>query len=310
MAEVKDPMIEEADPSSRAIRDSIRRTRAQMDATVEAIEEKLSPGELAHEAWSLLRGGSGSSVNRIWRIARQHPMPAAIISVGLGWMVYESARADDGEASARYARRPPGGEPEARTADEPGVGQSAAGSALHRTGELAGQARDVASGVAGSVREQASELGHQASELGSETRRSMQRARAGFRDTLQDQPLVVGAAVLAAGVLAGLLLPSTPIEDEVMGTTRDSLIDEVRGLGQDVLEKGKQVATAAADSARQGEGQGPSGEAIADKARSVGRDAVEAVPSETQQPGGAPEAPKPQPGQAQPMPQPPRHRAA
>ena len=108
MAEVKDPITGSDTRTSRQIRDDIRRRRAQMDATVEAIEEKLTPGELVHEAWSLLRGGSGSSVNRIWRIAKQLPMPAAMIGLGLGWMAYESAGGNELDTSrTRYGARYP-----------------------------------------------------------------------------------------------------------------------------------------------------------------------------------------------------------
>jgi Protein of unknown function (DUF3618) len=285
MAEIKDPMKDTDDRSSREIRDDIRRTRAQMDATVDAIEDKLSPGELIHEAWGLFRGGSSSSVNRVIRIAKQHPMPAAIIGLGLGWMVYESTGGTaTGTRRARYVRyddewSAEGEVPTAlesarrRAAGTARRASDAAGSTMdkasglvddagemasdvagsvrratetagERVGELAGQAREMASDVAGSVRRQASELGGQA-------RRGMHDARAGFWETLEEQPLVVGAATLAAGLLVGLLLPSTEHEDELMGKTRDSLLDEVKGLGEEALETGKQIASAAADTLTQ-----------------------------------------------------------
>ena len=292
MAEIKDPMNDADDLTSREIRDNIRRTRAQMDATVDAIEEKLTPGELIHEAWSLFRGGSNSSVNRVWKIAKQHPMPVAIIGVGLGWMVYESTGGSAaGARRARYVRyddewSPEGEMPTLDSARRRAAGATrrasdVAGSAMdkasgfvddasdkasdvadsvrrateaagEKAGEFAGQAREMASDVAGSVRRQASELGRQASELGDQARRGIREARTGFWDSLEEQPLVIGAATLAAGLLVGLLLPSTPQEDELMGKTRDSLLDEVKGLGQEALESGKQIASAAADTLRQG----------------------------------------------------------
>jgi Protein of unknown function (DUF3618) len=294
MADIKDPMRDADDLSSREIRDNIRRTRAQMDATVDAIEDKLSPGELIQEAWGLFRGGSSSSVNRVIRIAKQHPMPAAIIGLGLGWMVYESTGGNAfGTRRARYVPyeeewSPEGEVPTAlesarrRAAGTARRASDAAGSAMdkasgladdagemasdlagsvrratetasERAGELTGQAREMAGDVAGSVRRQASELGRQASELGGQARRGMREARAGFWETLEEQPLAVGAATLAAGLLVGLLLPSTEHEDELMGKTRDSLLDEVKGLGEEALETGKQIASAATETLRQGE---------------------------------------------------------
>jgi hypothetical protein len=303
MAQVKDRMSDDEERTAREIRDDIRRTRAQMDATVDAIEDKLSPGELVHEAWGLFRGGSGSSVNRVWRIAKQHPMPTAILGVGIAWMAYESA--SDGQPHAdrvRYA-----------TAPEPGYGErgegafdsarggmaatgrrasEAAGAAVDQAADLAGQARDVASDVAGqardmaseaagAVRDRASELGRQASELGSQARQSARDMRVGFWQTVEEQPLVVGIATLAAGLIAGLLLPATPRENEMMGKARDTLLDEVKGLGAEALKTGQRVASAAADSLKQSvDEHGVNVQAVADTLRAVGRDVVETVKNE------------------------------
>ena len=55
---------------------------------------------------------------------------------------------------------------------------------------------------------------------------------------------MVGAAVLAVGVVTGLLIPSTEKEDELMGETRDHLLDEAKEAGQQALDKGKHVAEA------------------------------------------------------------------
>jgi hypothetical protein len=360
MAEVKDRMSDLDQPSSHEIRDNIRRTRAQMDKTVDAIEEKLSPAELVHEAWGLFRGGSGSSVNRVVRIAKQHPMPTAIIGLGLAWMVYESAGGGQRHAGpVRYAPMPePGhglGERGAGTLDAARRGVAAAGrratetagAAVDQAADLAGQARDMASDVAGTVRDRASELGRQASELGGQARQGAQDVRVGFWQTVEEQPLVVGVATLAAGLIAGLLLPATPRENELMGKARDTLLDEVKGLGAEALKTGQRVASAAADSLKQSvDAQGVSVEAVADTLRAVGRDVAETVRTEastvmadakadakadqpapprqenapSQQTPQRPQAPAPPQQSSQPQqhpqpqqtsqPQPPRHRAA
>ena len=336
MAEVKGRMTRADERTSHQIRDNIRQTRAQMDRTVDAIEDRLSPGELMHEAWGLFRGGSGSSVNRVARIAKQHPMPAAIIGVGLAWMVYENTGRSNADArrprvasrdeawtsdremptaleSARRraagAARGAGGvasdvadRASDMASDVAGsvrrAGEAAsdtAGDVAQTASELAGQARDAASEFVGSVRRQASEAGRQASELGDQARQGMAQARTGFWDALEEQPLVVGAATLAAGLLVGLLLPSTPREDELMGSARDSLIDEVKGLGQEALEKSKHVAAAAAESLKQSaEAQGLGADSVVDKVRAVGRDVADTVKAEAEKYS----------------PEPPRHRAA
>jgi hypothetical protein len=349
MAEVKDRISDDDERTAREIRDDIRRTRAQMDATVDAIEERLSPAELAHEAWGLFRGGSGSSVNRVWRIARQHPMPTAIIGVGLAWMVYESASGGQAPAGrARYAPEPGYGRGErgdgtfdsarrgvaeaGRRASEAAgaaVDQAAdvAGHAREKASDIAGQAREMATDAAGAVRDRASELGRQASELGSQARQSAHDVRVGFWQTVEEQPLVVGVATLAAGLIAGLLLPATPRENELMGKARDTLVDEMKGLGAEALKTGQRVASAAADRLKQSvDAQDVNVQAVADTLRAVGRDVVETVKNEAgavTKPDAKRQQPlQPQEGQCEPtsqeippspqtpQSQPPRHRAA
>jgi gas vesicle protein len=59
--------------------------------------------------------------------------------------------------------------------------------------------------------------------------------------------LAIGAA--AAGFLAGLLLPSTRVEDERLGDVADQVKQQARETGQEVFERGKHVAEEAAQSA-------------------------------------------------------------
>lgn len=315
MAQVKNAMTASDEPTSREIRDKIRRTRAQMDVTMDAIGERLTPGELVHEAWSLFRGGSSSSINRVLRIAKQHPMPAAIISLGVGWMVFESAGgfqatgrrygaryADEGrrfaerdELSVFESARQRAAAVSSRAPDAAGAAVDKASDlatqAREAASEVAGTARNMASGAADSVRRQASDLGRQASELGEQTLEGMRATRTSFWETLEEQPLVVGAATLAAGLLVGLCLPSTREEDELIGKTRDTLVREVRGLGHEALQKGKRVVSTAADTLTEGaEAQGLSTDAIVEKVRAVGREVVEAVKDEAQKQNFTPDA--------------------
>ncbi|HEX3127316.1 MAG TPA: DUF3618 domain-containing protein [Thermoanaerobaculia bacterium] len=82
-------------PGSREIRREIERTRSQMDRNLDALEQKLTPSQLALEAWSLFRGGSTAGASRLWRIAKQHPGPAAVIGVGLAWLMTDASKSDD-----------------------------------------------------------------------------------------------------------------------------------------------------------------------------------------------------------------------
>ena len=85
----------ESDRDSKAIRSDIDRTRANMDETFAALDAKLTPSQLLLEGWNLFRGGSTAGAGKLWRVAKEHPMPAAVIGLGLGWLLVESSRNEE-----------------------------------------------------------------------------------------------------------------------------------------------------------------------------------------------------------------------
>ena len=91
--------------SSDEIRANIERTRAEMDHTFDALDEKLTPAQLLQEAWHYTKGGSAAGANKLWQLAREHPLPATLIGVGIGWMFVERARGtgSDRDYDGRYA---------------------------------------------------------------------------------------------------------------------------------------------------------------------------------------------------------------
>jgi len=67
----------------------------------------------------------------------------------------------------------------------------------------------------------------------------------------KQNPLGLAVAGAAVGFLAGLLLPSTRVEDAKLGGVSDQVMDRVKETGQDALERGKQVASDAVDMAKE-----------------------------------------------------------
>jgi len=67
----------------------------------------------------------------------------------------------------------------------------------------------------------------------------------------QENPLGLAAGAVAVGFLAGMLIPSTRVEDEKLGPVADDVKDRAKQTGQEALERGKQVAQDAAQTARQ-----------------------------------------------------------
>ena len=317
MAYREDEVTNDRGPDSRQIRHDIESTRREMDRNLDALESKLTPAQLAMEAWGLFRGGSTAGASRLWKIARQHPGPAAVIGVGLAWMLSENTKGDD---RAEYGYRPgyagaygySGSRGYAGDYDEGNYeGEGRVSSALHTVGDkvssAAGTAKDAVtdaastakdavvgaastakdavvgakervSEAAGTARERASELSWQARER---ARYRARQAQVGFWQTMEERPLALGAAAIALGVVAGLMIPSTRKEDELMGETRDRLMDRAKEVGGEALEKGKQVASVAVDTLKEeAERQDLTPEKLAEKVRTVAKEATNTVKEE------------------------------
>jgi gas vesicle protein len=65
----------------------------------------------------------------------------------------------------------------------------------------------------------------------------------------QENPLGLAIGAAAVGFLAGLVVPSTRVEDQRLGPVADQVKDTVKETGQEALERGKQVAQEAVSSA-------------------------------------------------------------
>jgi gas vesicle protein len=67
----------------------------------------------------------------------------------------------------------------------------------------------------------------------------------------QSNPLGLAIGSVAVGFVAGLLIPSTRVEDEKLGPVADDVKERAKQTGQEALEHGKQVAQEAAQSAQE-----------------------------------------------------------
>jgi gas vesicle protein len=65
----------------------------------------------------------------------------------------------------------------------------------------------------------------------------------------KENPLGLAIGAVAVGFLAGLVVPSTRVEDEKLGRVSDQVMDKVKETGQEALDRGKQVAQEVASSA-------------------------------------------------------------
>lgn len=80
-------------------------------------------------------------------------------------------------------------------------------------------------------------------------REAVKRRGGAVKDTAERNPLGLAIAGAAAGFIAGILAPSTRMEDERLGPISDDVKSTAAEKGQEALEHGREVAGAAAQSA-------------------------------------------------------------
>ena len=91
----------------------------------------------------------------------------------------------------------------------------------------------------------------------------------------QENPLGLAIGAVAVGFVAGMLVPSSRVEDEKIGPLADQVKDQVKETGQEALDRGKDVAQQAAASAK--ETANEAGREHADELRDSAQDRAQTV---------------------------------
>jgi hypothetical protein len=63
----------------------VKQERAEVERTLDELQERLSPGQLIDQAVTYLRGSGGADLMRnLGETVKRNPMPLALVGVGLG----------------------------------------------------------------------------------------------------------------------------------------------------------------------------------------------------------------------------------
>jgi hypothetical protein len=97
------------------------------------------------------------------------------------------------------------------------------------------------------------------------------------KDTAERNPLGLAFGAAALGFVAGLLIPSTRLENERMGEISDRVVDAAKDTAGDAVERGKQVAQDAAQTAM--ESGREQGQALASNLQERAQETTSQAPS-------------------------------
>ena len=252
------------------------RARANIENTLEALERRLSPGELLDQMLHVVKNNGGMFGKNLATQVRNNPVPVLLTGVGMVWLMAASDRPP--QRAYGYAS---GYDYESgHDIGTSGTGSSAMGSAKGAASSAMDSAKSAASSAAESARGAAGRAGETARSAAEHARGSARDAARGLADTTRagaegmwdtyeymrrEQPLALGALAVAAGALLGSLLPSTTAEDRLMGAQSDEATERLKEEGRRRTEQARYAAGEVVDTAR---------EAAADVAEST-RDAVQ-----------------------------------
>lgn len=269
-----------ADEDPDAIARDIEQTREEMTGTIGAIQERLEPERLSAEAKEVahyvieeakgavreLAGQASTAVHdaTIGRVERMsattregaqtmgsdmfstikaNPIPAALAAVGIGWMLMHRGESGQrsGSGSGAWASQATGYGShyyDAYGASGAHQGQSTGQQAQQMTGQVASQVQERA----GQVQQQLGNTAGQMQHMVGDTAGQVQQQAQGFWQSLQSNPVAAAALGLGLGAVAGMAIPETEKEHQLLGETRDSVIGSVKEMAGEKINQAQQIA--------------------------------------------------------------------
>jgi ElaB/YqjD/DUF883 family membrane-anchored ribosome-binding protein len=211
--------------------------RANIENIVDALENKLSPGQLFDQALAFTKNNGGEFFDNLGTSIKNNPVPVILATVGVTWLMLGPNQRPHSAGPSMFSQ----------------LGEKLSGAAETVSDSLI-DAKDHLCQSAYDLGEKASNLADSASEKMVNVK---QRATAGTsdaRDTLKarsdraqdsllrqgrnlqgsveymlkEQPLALAAIGIALGAAIGAALPTTRQEDKLFGQTSDKLANKAK----------------------------------------------------------------------------------
>jgi ElaB/YqjD/DUF883 family membrane-anchored ribosome-binding protein len=245
--QVKDQVREKAteayDTAKHAVKEA---TIGKAEKIVSNVSETVT--DITGRAGTAIRSGSSSFAQYI----RENPVAFALVGIGIGMLTLNARREQSSYSPGRTIE--PVAYDESGTADVSATTQepitdrlrNVASGAADTARAATERATSAVSSAAASVRDAASSAAdttrQQLDYVSGQVRQGTRVASDRFGSVLQENPMALGVAALAAGAIVGLTLPATRVEGQYMGEARDRLVDQAKSAAQEAVEKVQHVA--------------------------------------------------------------------
>lgn len=234
----------------------INQTRAEMNQTLDALEQKLTAGQLLDQCLKFFGKTGGEIGSSIGNSVKENPVPFLLTATGVAWMIFAPDRSkrysgyyETGYSPQRYTDTYTddvyAAEPQAIS----GVGQkfragaTAAGNQLSRSKEAF---KDGVNKTSQTVKETVASTTSAVKDTLNRTTNVAQhkavQAKEQFNVMLEEQPLLLGFLGVAVGAAIGFMLPHTEKEDQLVGEVRDKAMAKAKEFGSQSYEQARNLA--------------------------------------------------------------------
>ncbi len=213
--------------SAAEIEEEIRRTRAELALTIDALAYQLMPHQIIGKGIDMVIDSvrkNGDAGTNVAAAIRANSLPLALICAGAAWLVARNLVTPDSTAgAAAVSDEPPAGRGDGWVHQAAGAARGALRSVRDTGGEMVERAGQYVE-YAGRAKEQAGYVG------------------GSLRSVFERNPLLIGVVGVMSGAALALLLPATKREQEWLGKTREELWNKAEEIGHEAADRVRDLA--------------------------------------------------------------------
>jgi ElaB/YqjD/DUF883 family membrane-anchored ribosome-binding protein len=196
-----------------------------------------SAGHLASDAGETAMDAGSSLMDLVQR----NPIPAALVGIGLGWLYMSrtSGSPPHGAHNGSHYRYSPDTVRQASGSEHRGAtgsdDESMIGRATSNVGDMASSAQEHVGEMAEAVQERVGDMADS-------VKHRTQRAPGQLQRMIEERPLTAAAVAASLGAAVGFWLPTTQVEQQLMGPAHDQAMERVQAVASETIDKVEDVA--------------------------------------------------------------------